>query len=215
MLNCPAYTMDCGSLISVTTILWCYIHEGTFLFRITSSPKSETRIHLTHSTQENPCTQRLSPLSFSWPRKLQNRAFVKALEDDRQFLESQIKQAKRCAPTVERLVVQKSGFSNSPVEGKIVEIPLFTGLFIYPNGGWEWDFWSINRMVSIWGCFFSPRVTEWVTMNSHYVQRDVCFFRTRCMFIYIYIWIILYYKYLIHYVSFHIQYCHIPPRTEL
>ena len=27
----------------------------------------------------------------------------------------------------------------SPVEGTVVEIPLFTRFFIHPNGGWEWD----------------------------------------------------------------------------
>ena len=35
------------------------------------------------------------------------------------------------------LMVQKSG---QPVD---MFIPLFRR-FIYPNGGWEWDFWSIN-----------------------------------------------------------------------
>ena len=26
------------------------------------------------------------------------------------------------------------------VEGLVVEIPLFTRVFIHPNGGWPWDF---------------------------------------------------------------------------
>ena len=38
------------------------------------------------------------------------------------------------------LMDQKSGI-NSPVEVKVVEIPLFTRFFQkHPNGGWEWDF---------------------------------------------------------------------------
>ena len=62
----------------------------------------------------------------------------------------------------ERLVIQKSGY-HSPVEGMIVEIYHYLqGLQKYPNGGWEWDFSSINRMVSIWGCFFFPE-SDWVS----------------------------------------------------
>ena len=30
--------------------------------------------------------------------------------------------------------------SYMPVEGAVVEIPLFIGFHQHPNGGWEWDF---------------------------------------------------------------------------
>ena len=36
----------------------------------------------------------------------------------------------------------------SPVEGTVVEIPLFTKVFLHPNGGWPWDFWLPSTVVS-------------------------------------------------------------------
>ena len=37
----------------------------------------------------------------------------------------------------------------APVEGKVVEIPLFTRVFHFfsnISGGWEWDFWTIHSL---------------------------------------------------------------------
>ena len=44
------------------------------------------------------------------------------------------------------------GRNPAPVEGKVVEIPLFFG-FLYIPGGWPWDFWTINSTMGLWSLF--------------------------------------------------------------
>ena len=189
MLNCPAYTMDCGSLISVvTTILWCYIHFAHFCFVSLPPPKSKTRIHLAHSTKEDPCTQLLSPLSFSWPRKLQNRAFVKALEDDRQFLESQIKQAKRCAPKGRAVGDSEIRLPLTSWGQDSWNLPLFTGLTKISKRWLGMGFLKHQQDGLHLGMFFFPRewLSEWLWTCT--MCNGMCVFLEPevCLYIYIY-----------------------------
>ena len=59
--------------------------------------------------------------------------------------------------------VDGSEIRRSPVEGTVVYPHCLPGFFVHPNGGWPWDFWTINRpqiisfslMISIHSCWRS------------------------------------------------------------
>ena len=45
----------------------------------------------------------------------------------------------------------------APVEGRVVFIPWFIGFQHHPNGGWEWDFWTINSRPMVRHCCGASR----------------------------------------------------------
>ena len=51
-------------------------------------------------------------------------------------------------PTPNNVLLLMAEISCKPVEGTVVEIPLFIGFQHHPNGGWEWDFSHQLRTIS-------------------------------------------------------------------
>ena len=59
-----------------------------------------------------------------------------------------------------RLMVQKSG-KLTTWSWLAVSLPYYLQDFIHPNGGWPWDFWTINSILHVVWTFFFTRWSVW------------------------------------------------------